>query len=120
MEFSFKSPVDKDLKKDVFGSLKLSDVKIVAGGGMVDVVATVTFDGVGITETKRSVFAGNSDYILKKETVDYLKRADSVKKSFTVEDELELQYSIGGIMAHGETAFVTSVTAGVGAVILDG
>lgn len=120
LEFSFKFPVDKDLKKDVFGSLKLSDVKIVSGGGMVDVVATVTFEGVGITETRRTVFAGNDDYILKKETIDYLKRADSVKKSFAVEDELELQYAIGGIMAHGETAYVTSVAAGVGAVILDG
>lgn len=120
VEFSFKFPVDKEIKKEVFGTLKLSGAKLVASGGMAEAVATVTFDGVGITETKKSVFSGNDDYVLKKEAVEYLKRAGTVKKSFTVEDEISLQYPVGGIMAHGETAVITSVSAGVGAIVIDG
>ena len=120
VEFTFKFPVEKELKKEVFGSLKLSGVRLEISGGMVDAVAAVTFDGVGFVEEKRNVFAGNDGYILKRETVDYLKRADAIKKTFTVEDEIALQYPVGGIMAHGETAFISSVTAGAGAIIIEG
>lgn len=120
VEFSFKFPVDKELKKELFGTLKLSGAKLVASGGMVDAVATVTFDGVGMVETKKSVFFGNDEYVSQKETVEYLKRAGGVKKTFSVEDEAFLQYPVGGIMAHGETAVITSVSAGVGAIVIDG
>lgn len=120
VEFAFKFPVDKELKNEVFGMLRLSDVKIIASGGMVDAIATVTFEGVGINETTRSIFVANDDYIVKKETFDYLNRSSAVKKTFTAEDVVELQYPISGIMSHCETASVTNVAAGVGVVVIEG
>ena len=123
VEFSFKcsSGVSGLNQMLNLASVTVCDVEVTKQNGVLLGVATVVFSGEVCYEEEFEQIAVNGvDLLTKKHYVEKCDRIAKVEKTFTVQDDFEVNGIVKTVICHTEKAYLSSSQCGIGSVIYDG
>ena len=107
------------LSKDCTVSVRASDVKLVMQNGY-NAVCNLIFVGESRAISQKNVLIGGENLFVKKVEEKCDVYYGNKFGQQTVSEEFEVDFTIGEVLYYGATPYLTSVTSGLGRIILEG
>ncbi len=123
VEFSFKfnSGVTGQNQAVNLSSVEVLDVEVTKQNGVLIASGVLLFKGeVLVEEESEQVSSISNGFLTKKTSGEKSDIIGKEQKTFTVQDDFEVQSKITDVICHNEKVIVTNCQSGIGCVILDG
>ena len=123
VEFSFKfnSGIAGSAEALNLASVTLDGVEVIKQNGVLQVSATVLFKGeVCYLEECEQVSFATTEVLTKKQTAEKCERLTKVEKTFTVQDDFDIDKKVKDVIFTTQKVYITNTQCGIGSVIIDG
>ncbi|MBR6736952.1 MAG: hypothetical protein IKL82_01135 [Clostridia bacterium] len=121
VEFMYKEQAQKVNAGDlVIGDATVDNVKVTVKNGIVTASAVLIYTATVYQKQEESYLYSLEGANVKKAEVNSLLFPTKYKSNFTVENEFEVPFVIADVLYHEERVKLTSVSAGIGSVIIEG
>ncbi|MBO5851022.1 MAG: hypothetical protein J6R29_01670 [Clostridia bacterium] len=123
VEFSFKfnSGIKEQNQTINLAEVEVLDVDVSKQNGVLIATAVLLFKGeVLVEEENEQVSTMSAGFLIKKNDAEKSEVVGKAQKTFTVQDDFEVQSKITDVICHNEKVILSNCQSGIGCVILDG